>query len=195
MRLLNFKSHSPQPAQLVSDRVMVRRPSADDFTAWAGLRAESAEFLRPFEPSWAKNELSRSAFRARLRRHETDIASGRGLPWFLFSREEPAKLLGGLTVSNIRRGIADTGTLGYWMGESYAGKGFMREAVKIICANLFEEHHLHRIEAATVLNNERSQQLLRKCGFSEEGKARAYLKIDGQWRDHILFALLADDIS
>jgi ribosomal-protein-alanine N-acetyltransferase len=137
--------------------------------------------------------LSRSAFRARLRRQEADIASGRGLPWFLFDRENPDILLGGLTISNIRRGVAETGTLGYWMGSAYANRGLMKEALLAVCDDVFKVHGLHRIEAATVFENEQSQGLLKRCGFREEGTARRYLRINGEWRDHVLFARLAED--
>ena len=157
------------------------------------MRGESANFLRPFEPAWTPDELSKSAFRARLRRQESDISSGRGLPWFVFNRENPDVLMGGLTISNIRRGVAETGTLGYWMGEKFADQGYMKEALLAVCEDVFNVHNLHRIEAATVLENKQSQGLLRRCGFQEEGVARKYLRINGEWRDHILFARLAED--
>jgi len=193
MRLLNFAARYPEPRRLETKRTVLQRPQLSDYQSWANLRRDSADFLRPYEPTWASDELSRSAFRARLRRHESDIASGRGLPWFVFDRADPSLLLGGLTISNIRRGVAETGTLGYWMGEKHAGQGLMKEALLAACEDLFKVHHLHRIEAATVLNNQRSQGLLTRCGFQEEGVARQYLRINGVWRDHTLFARLADD--
>lgn len=193
MRLIKFASKYPEPQSLLTKRLILRRPQSSDFESWAHLRRSSERFLKPFEPLWAHDELSRSSYRARLRQQEADISSGRGLPWFLFSRSAPDQLMGGLTISNIRRGVADTGTLGYWMGESYAGQGFMSEAVHAICKDCFTTHRLHRIEAATVLENERSQRLLLNCHFQKEGIARQYLKIDGNWRDHVLFARLADD--
>ncbi|MEL6746050.1 MAG: GNAT family protein [Pseudomonadota bacterium] len=198
MRLLNFSgSKSTVPQELRSRRVALRRPQLEHFEAWAELRRASADFLRPYEPQWTRDELSRSAFRTRLRRHESDINSGRGMPWFLFLADENEStkptLLGGVTLSNIRRGVADTGTLGYWMGAAYAGQGYMSEAVRAVCQFSFHHHGLHRIEAATVLDNERSQRLLVGCGFQQEGIARAYLKIAGEWRDHRLFARLASD--
>ena len=169
---------------------MLRRPETGDFPKWVELREASRDFLQPYEPTWARDEFSMANWRARLRRHEAEIAQGRSLPWFLFSHER--ELLGGITVSNIRRGVADTGTLGYWMGAPHAGKGFMSEAVRAIADDLFTTHRLHRIEAAAVTDNEASQRLLLRCGFKREGLARGYLRIDGQWRDHDLFARLAD---
>ena len=87
MRLLNFSgTRSTLPQDLQTRRVTLRRPQTEHFEEWAVLRRESEHFLRPYEPEWTRDELSRSAFRARLRRHEGEIASGRGMPWFLFSR-------------------------------------------------------------------------------------------------------------
>ena len=193
MRLLKFASRYPEPSRLETERTVLQRPLMAHYQAWADLRRRSADFLRPFEPQWTHDELSKSAFRARLRRHEADIVSGRGLPWFLFDSFNPDILLGGLTISNIRRGVSETGTLGYWMGENHAGKGLMREALLAVCEDLFEVQKLHRIEAATVLENQRSQGLLTRCGFQQEGIARQYLRINGAWRDHVLFARLAED--
>ncbi len=192
MRLLKFSRPYREPAQLFTERLMLRRPDPQDFENWSTLRAKSADFLKPFEPAWTADELSRSAYRMRMRRQEAEINAGRGLPWFLFSLENGG-LVGGLTLSNIRRGVAETATLGYWMGEDYAGLGYMREAVGVVCQNAFSEHGLHRIEAATVVENERSQRLLKRCGFRPEGTARGYLKICGTWRDHLLFARLVSD--
>ncbi len=193
MRLLNFTNRNAPPDELQTERLILRRPTMDNYLAWAELRRRSAEFLRPYEPQWTTDELSRASYRARMRRHEADITAGRGLPWFLFDHADPKQLLGGITLSNLRRGVSDTATLGYWMGEPYAGKGYMSEAVNAVCLAAFDYHKLHRIEAATVLDNQRSQRLLLSCGFQKEGTARAYLKINGAWRDHMLFARLADD--
>ena len=193
MRLLNFASRYPEPAKLITERTILQRPRSQDYHQWAKLRRDSADFLRPFEPAWTPDELSKSAFRSRVRRQEADINSGRGLPWFVFSLEQPDRLMGGLTISNIRRGVAETGTLGYWMGLEFAHQGYMREALLAVCDHVFSVHRLHRIEAATVPENEQSQGLLKRCGFRQEGRARNYLRINGEWRDHILFARLADD--
>ena len=154
------------------------------------MREQSFEFLQPWEPKWAWNELAKSSFRNRLRQQEADINSGRGMHWFLTDKSAPGTVLGGIALTNIRRGVAQMGTLGYWVGEPLAGKGMMAEAVNAICHCAFVDLDLHRVEAATVLDNERSQRLLIRCGFVKEGVARDYLQINGAWRDHILFARL-----
>lgn len=193
MRLLKFTQAHQGPQWLETQRLVLRQPRADDFEAWAQLRGESADFLQPFEPSWTPNELSRSSWRFRMRRMEAEVASGRALPWFLFLRDEPDILVGGLTISNIRRRVAQAGSLGYWMGARYAAKGFMSEAVNAAAICAFKDHDLHRIEAATVPENEASRTVLERCGFHHEGVARSYLRIAGNWRDHHLYARLAGD--
>ncbi len=192
MKLLRLSSSEAGPEDIYTDRLFLRRPKLSDFDQWADLRHQSAGFLQPFEPRWTHDELSRSSFKARLRRQEADINSGRGLPWFVFNNGRESTLMGGLTLSNIRRGVAQTATLGYWMGEPFAGLGYMSEAVTAVCASAFEVHRLHRVEASTVLDNSRSQRLLTKCEFEKEGVAKSYLKINGQWADHILFARISE---
>ena len=103
------------------------------------------------------------------------------------------ELLGGVTLGNLRRGVAQCATLGYWMGEKHAGHGFMGKAVRALLRHVFVDMRLHRVEAACAPNNERSRRLLEKLGFHREGFARAYLLIDGAWQDHLLFAILESD--
>jgi len=99
--------------------------------------------------------------------------------------------VGALTLSNVRRGVAQTGTLGYWIGEPHARRGYMTSAVRLMCDFAFRHLGLHRVEAACLPQNTPSIGLLRKTGFAE-GLARGYLKIAGEWRDHLLFARLSD---
>ena len=191
MQLIPFRtsSHKSHNIDLHTDRMIMRRPVIDNFEEWRALRDLSANFLRPWEPKWTDDELHKTTFKARLRNQESQVNSGRGLFWFLFSREEN-RLVGGISLSNVRRGIADTGTLGYWTGQPYAGQGYMKEAVNEVCEHAFGHEKLHRVEASTMLDNERSQRLLYSCGFEKIGMAPGYLKIDGQWRDHFLFSRL-----
>jgi len=181
----------PTPV-LHGPRILLRAPQPGDWAEWAQLRSESRDFLVPWEPAWSTDELTRDAFRRRLRRYGRDARDGYGYAFFLFERTG-GQLLGGLTLSNIRRGVTQSCALGYWMGKPYAGKGLMTEAARTAMPFVFDDLQLHRLEAACVPTNERSKGVLRKCGFTEEGYARAYLRIDGVWRDHLLFALLASD--
>lgn len=179
---------------LRGERVLLRNPSMGDFSAWADLRAESRGFLKPWEPTWPSDDLTRAAFRRRIKRYQKDIREDAGAPFFVY-RASDDRLVGGLTLTSIRRGVTQACSLGYWMGERYAGQGLMADAVRTVLPYAFDTLRLHRVEAASMPENARSIALLEKAGFSREGFARRYLLIDGRWRDHVLFAILADDLG
>ncbi|TLG78012.1 GNAT family protein [Methylocystis sp. B8] len=169
------------------------RPSEmRDYVEWAELREKSRSFLTPWEPLWPIDDLTRASFRYRVRRHAEEMARDEAYSFFIF-REEDDALMGGLSFGHVRRGVSQAATLGYWMGESYAGKGYMTRAVRAACAYAFEKRGFHRIEAACLPTNEPSKRLLERVGFKQEGYARSYLNINGQWRDHLLYALLETD--
>ena len=108
---------------------------------------------------------------------------------------EGTVLVGGITLSHVRRGVAQSGTIGYWIGKPYSNRGYMTEALRLMIRYAFEELGLHRLDAACLPNNTASLALLRRVGFTEEGYARQYLKIGGAWEDHITFGLLAEDLE
>ena len=101
--------------------------------------------------------------------------------------------MGGVTLSNVRRGVAQAASVGYWIGERFARQGYMTEAVLAVVEFAFEELGLHRVEAACLPENDASRSLLLKVGFRQEGYARQYLRINGKWQDHLLFEMLRDD--
>lgn len=171
--------------------VYLRPPDMRDFDAWASLRERSRSFLTPWEPTWPGDDLTRSSFRRRLRRHQQEIDNDEAYPFLIF-REDDA-LLGGLTLGQVKRGVVQATTLGYWIGAPYAGKGFMSRAVRAAIAFSFGALRLHRIEASCLPHNEPSIRLLEQAGFTREGYARAYLRINGAWQDHLLYALLEAD--
>ena len=181
----------PEPS-IESGPVMLRPPRMSDYENWARLRRESRDFLTPWEPTWPADDLTRSAYRCRVKRYIRDIREDAGYAFFLFDTRT-SRLAGGLTLSNVRRGAAQTASLGYWIGLPFARQGLMTAAVRAVLAFGFENLKLHRIEAACLPTNEPSLGLLRKTGFAEEGYARGYLKINGVWHDHVLFAMLAGD--
>ena len=177
---------------LAGERVMLRPPVISDYAEWAAVRRESEQFLAPWEPKWASDELDRLAWRQRIRRYREEIAQGSGMPFLIFERVT-GRLAGGITLGNIRHGVAQTGQIGYWMGVNHAGKGFMHEAVVLVVKFGFETLRLHRIEAACIPSNDRSIRVLEKAGFKREGLLRSYLRINGAWQDHLLYALIAGD--
>jgi ribosomal-protein-alanine N-acetyltransferase len=152
----------------------------------------SRGFLTPWEPVWPADDLTKIAFRRRIRRYQRDVRNGTGYPFLVFSTDGET-LLGGLTLSHIQRGVTQSGVLGYWMGGPYAGKGLMAAAVRALVAYSFDTLNLNRIEAACLPHNVASIRLLEKVGFTREGYARKYLCIDGRWQDHVLFGLVRDD--
>ena len=116
----------------------------------------------------------------------------RGLAYpLLVFRELDNALVGGITLSNIRRGVAQMGSVGYWCGRPFARQGLTLAAVKAVSSFAFRTLGLHRLEAACIPDNAPSRRLLAKAGFREEGEAKAYLKINGDWRDHVLFGLVS----
>ena len=181
---------SPEIEPLIRGDGLYLRPAVgSDFPAWASLRAESRAFLSPWEPTWPDDDLTRAAFRRRLRRQAEDMARDESFTFLIFDSAADA-LLGGLTLGGIRRGVAQAATLGYWMGARHAGKGRMTRAVAAATAYGFSTLRLHRVEAACLPENIASMSLLERNGFIREGLARSYLRIDGDWRDHVLYALL-----
>lgn len=182
-----------QPSPMIAtETVILRSPTMADYPAWSDLRQQSRAFLTPWEPLWPADDLSRPAYRRRLRRYQRELQDATGYPFFVFRTQDLA-LVGGLTLSHVVRGVTQSCSLGYWMGEAYAGQGLMTAAVKAIIPFVFDTLRLHRLEAACLPHNAASIRLLEKAGFTREGYARRYLCIDGQWQDHILHAIVSDD--
>ncbi len=178
---------------LEGEKVFLRVPFAGDYREWAALRGESRSFLERWEPRWSPDELERSAWRHRIGRYREDYAQGTAIAFFIFERGS-GKLSGGITLGNIRHGVSQSGHIGYWIGERYAGRGMMTDAVKVLARFSFDTLRLHRIEAACIPDNARSIRVLEKAGFRREGLLRSYLRINGLWQDHYLYARITDDI-
>lgn len=176
--------------RIEGEGVVLRPPRASDYAEWRDLRARSKDFLQPWEPTWPIDDLSRAAFRRRLAAYARDREAGAAFPFFIFRAADGA-LTGGITLSNVRRGVAQMGSVGYWCGKPYARQGLTLAAVQALAQFSFRSLALHRLEAACLPENQPSRRLLNRAGFSEEGYAKAYLKINGVWRDHVLFGLIS----
>jgi ribosomal-protein-alanine N-acetyltransferase len=192
MALFRTVSFTEQVPAIEGDGVVLRTPQMADFADWAELRQRSRDFLTPWEPLWPADDLTRAAFRRRLRRYAEDARSDLAYAFFVFRQSDDA-LVGGLTLANVRRGVAQAGSLGYWMGEPFARQGYMTQAVRALIPFAFGPLRLHRLEAACIPTNGASSRLLEKCGFAREGLARRYLCINGLWQDHYLYAMLITD--
>jgi len=176
---------------LRTDRLDLRLPKPDDFGEWMRLRRASRDFLQPWEPLWPRDHLSARSFRRRVRWARTEAESGRSVSLLIESRA-PRRIVGGITLSNIRRGPSQCGTLGYWTGEEYARRGYMAEAVEAMAGHAFGEMGLTRLEAACLEENVASRALLASCGFGFEGVVRSYLEVNGVVRDHMLFSRVGE---
>jgi [ribosomal protein S5]-alanine N-acetyltransferase len=182
---------NPEPL-VRGDGLYLRPATPADYASWSRLRAASRAFLEPWEPTWPEDDLTQAAFRRRLRRQDEDISRDEAYAFLIFDQTSD-QLLGGITLGGVRRGVSQTGTLGYWMGAPHAGKGRMTRAVAAVVDFAFSKLRLHRVEAACIPDNGPSIAVLERNGFQREGYARGYLKIDAAWRDHVLFGLLESD--
>lgn len=192
--------------QVVRGRgLILRPPTSSDYSAWSDLRAKSREHLVPWEPQWERDELDRGTYRRRLKLYAQEARDDLGYAFFIIATpgstvpaaadrgaEHAAELLvGGLRLSNVRRGVSQAATLGYWLGVPYVDRGLMTAAVAAVIPFCFGRLMLHRLEAACLPDNIRSRRVLERNGFEVEGVARDYIKINGVWRDHILYGAVA----
>src|ERR1700739_2244233 len=187
-RTIHFSEPLPS---IEGDGVMLRTPQITDFEEWAALRETSRDFLTPWEPTWPIDDLTRAAFRRRIKRYTEELRSDQGYA-FLIARNSDGALVGGLTLANIRRGVAQAGSLGYWMGLPFIRHGYMTAAGRAVIPFALSALRLHRLEAACIPSNAGSIKLLENTGFKREGYAREYLCINGIWQDHLLYARLKD---
>ena len=180
--------------KLTGQRVFLRPPKRRDALKWQKLRMSSKSFLVPWEPSWDAASCSRRAY-LRYFKNSNYLANMDRAYSFLIFKSDDNTLLGGINIGNVRRGVSQSASLGYWIGEKYSRNGYMKEALKLLIPSLFVDLRLNRIEAATLQENIASKNLLKKIGFKKEGVLRKYLKINGTWRDHILYGLLENDFK
>jgi ribosomal-protein-alanine N-acetyltransferase len=175
-----------------TERLSLRLPVQGDYAQWRRLRENGVEFLQPWEPKWAHDHLSRKAFSNRVYWAQRSVGSETAVPLFLTRRADNV-ILGALTLDNIRRGPAQAGTVGYWIGAEYARQGYMREALAGVVHYAFAKLDLSRVEAACLPENLASRGVLEKAGFKYEGVAQSYLQINGRWRNHVLYSSLRND--
>jgi [ribosomal protein S5]-alanine N-acetyltransferase len=194
MAFFRSVSFSDSMPGILGDRVTLRAPQPSDHAEWAALREVSRDFLTPWEPTWPSDDLTRGAFRRRLKRYADDQRSDLAYALLIFRNEDNA-MVGGITLANIRRGVAQAGSIGYWVGWPFARQGYMTAALRALIPFSFQTLRLHRLEAACIPTNAASVALLERTGFIREGYARSYLCINGSWQDHLLYAQLVDDVK
>ena len=180
--------------KLTGNKVFLRPPKRRDALKWQKLRLSSKKFLTPWEPEWDAGSCSRRAYLRYLKNSNYLANMDRAYSFLIFKNEDKV-LLGGINIGNVRRGVSQSASIGYWIGEKYAKNGYMLEAIETLLPSLFVDLRLNRIEAATLEENIASRNLLKKIGFKKEGILRKYLKINGNWRDHVIYGLLKEDLK
>lgn len=188
-----FRSDGLSRFKLIGERTWLRPPTRGDYKQWIAVREASRGFLEPWEPSWGEDALDRAVFRDRVARILQEWRLDLGYGFHIF-RKSDDRLIGGVNLNNVRRGVAQAANLGYWMGEIYANQGYMTDAVRTLLPHAFQGLGLHRIDAACIPDNRPSRHLLAKFGFREIGEAKGYLKINGEWRGHLLTSALLEDV-
>jgi len=172
--------------------VLLRGPEMRDYPAWKELRRTSADFLTPWEPRWPADDMTWAGYLRRMKNYRRELKTGAGLTFFIFL-DCDKRLIGGLSFTNIRYGSSCNCQLGYWMGEPYSGKGYMKSAVTTALEMLFSNTSIERVEAVCLPDNARSEGLLKRLGFRKEGELRQYMEINGERRDHLLYAMLKSE--
>ena len=190
--VLGFITGRPPSHRVIGPRVMLRPPVRADERQWVEIRKISQDFLVPWEPTWPSDAATPVAFNRRLKRFYAGWREGSTYA-FLIVEKQDGTLLGGITLTNVRRGVVQSGSIGYWIGEPHARNGYMSEGVQLMLSFAFDTLRLHRVEAACLPSNQPSRDVLFKAGFMQEGLARRYLRINGEWRDHLTFGILRDD--
>lgn len=190
--MFNLLSNNAPAVRLLGSKVFLRPSDRTDEKQWIIIREQSREFLEYWEPTWPADATTSAAFRRRLKKFSADWRDGLTYAFLIFRREDEV-LVGGITLSNVRRGVSLSASMGYWMGKMHARNGYMAEAIQLSLDFSFDTLGLHRIEAACLPSNTPSRNLLLKSGFVQEGFARSYLRINGTWQDHVCYAILRTD--
>jgi len=179
------------PAKLSEGRVRLRPIQVRDAEAWYELRARNRAWLAAWEATTPGGTTHQLTFKQMVRRLRRDARAGRVLPFAVLYE---GKLVGQLTVANIIWGSVSSASMGYWVDQRHAGRGIIPTAVALATDHCFEVVGLHRMEVAIRPENHSSLRVVEKLGFRAEGLRPNYLHIDGEWRDHLVFALNADEV-
>jgi ribosomal-protein-alanine N-acetyltransferase len=172
-----------------TERLVLRVAAEEDAPAIVRYLTENREHLEPWEPARPEAFYTEAHWREQARKNREEAEQGRSLRLFLFPRDSPGDVIGTVSFGEIVRGSFHACYLGYGLSAAYQGRGYMREALRAAIDHAFRELSLHRIMANYMPRNHRSATTLRVLGFAVEGHARAYLRINGRWEDHILTSL------
>lgn len=191
---MSKRGHIPKPIfePCAGGGAQLRVPKWADFEDWVNLRRANRNYLQPWEPTWKEQHLSRQSYKSRLAQFKKMIAADTGYPFHVF-RADDNRLVGACNLTHVQRGALQCAHIGYWVGQEYARNGFARASLRASLRFAFDDLGLHRVSAAVQADNVASIKLLETTGFTKEGVARSYLKIDNIWQDHIIYAKLSTD--
>ena len=178
------------PVVLVEGEVTLRPLRRRDGRHWGQVRADNTEWLTPWEATHPAESGRPPTFGQMTRSFSREARAGRMLPWVV---EIDGRLAGQLTVGGITWGSLRSGHIGYWVDRRVAGRGIAPTAVAMATDYCFLTFGLHRIEINIRPENRASLRVVEKLGFRSEGLRERYLHIDGAWRDHLAFALTAEE--
>lgn len=178
--------------RLMTDRLVIRSTYERDAYLLAEYYSENMAYLKPWEPRRDKSYSYPSGWQARLSMINQQQAQG-ALYYFILMDPQESEVIGVANFSNVLRGDFHACYLGYSIGQRWQGQGLMQEALQAAIRYMFRQQRIHRIMANYMPHNQRSGDLLKRLGFEQEGYAKNYLMIDGQWRDHVLTALTNPD--
>lgn len=178
--------------QLADGPVVLRPLRYRDARAWVEVRQRNYEWLRPWEPTApVPGARPATSFRQMVRRYNAQARAGEALPWAV---TYDGRLAGQMTISSIIWGSARMGSAGYWVDRDVAGRGVTPTALALAVDHCFFTVGLHRVEVNIRPENSASLRVVHKLGFREEGIRQRFLHIDGGWRDHVSFALTAEEV-
>ena len=180
------------PRRLESTRTVVRAPRVDDAEELLMLRLRNREFIAPWDPSRPEAFFTLHGQRAILGAEVDAWRDDRAYAFVVCERPSD-RILGRATLDNVARGAFENAMLGYWIDEAAGGRGHATDAARLALRFAFEHARLHRVQAAAIPRNQRSQRVLANAGFRREGRALRYLQIAGVWEDHDLFAVTAEE--
>lgn len=170
--------------QLNTRRLVIRNLTPEHTQEMLNYYIKNENHLKQFEPTRDSSFYTYEGQKEILTESFRQFIDGTSIDLGIFKDE---KLIGKIKLSNIVYGILRSAFVGYSIDKDHQGKGYMKEVLRKVCNYAFEEMGLHRLEASTLLENERSQSVLKACDFEELGVSRKYLYINGEWRDHKIF--------
>lgn len=181
------------PINLLGDEIVLRPARIRDRATWNNVRAENKDWLSPWEATLPRvpedcpnheNNIAPPSFYKMVRTLNREARAGRSFSFLIWHHEN---LIGQITMGGVMYGALRGAHVGYWIDRNYANRGFTTQSVKLVSGFGFSQLGLHRIEINVRPENIASCRVAEKAGFLREGERKAFLHIDGGWRDHICF--------